>query len=1458
MMSNNMAMDNITQDSASRPRPDIPRNSGPKTEDEVDERDITDYTLPQWQWSRSTDELLAPCIPSSPRSSFYSVVTTIPDDDIQQNPEACAGQFSRLPVPPIRVQLADQQSNGMEAEARTIYNPNPYPCQSGLRLEMSGDDLELQDITVPYPASRTQSTDQLVSNDNPAQLDESSTANPKFPDEQPPAERTCPAKTTGQTPDWKPLSIRWPFQMLLLVIMAGLVAFFEYQAHDLPPVQYTMIQLKPPAEGQRLEQGAVNATTTLSSAQVPLQTPPSPGVRGASLPTSTSSSDSPSFAKPNIMVAAPAPAPTPEPDPRPPEDAYPRPPILFSTRCGYKKPEWLVFQESFVRNPQMILKQVIPTFFTDDETWCPCYVELKAWTNTTELTWSGDWGNMIYVKRTTSTRTEFSVTRAVAFDKECQTIMSLVFQHNNNYVNDFLDGRAGSCYHRHGDGHVMTITPGSVSLPGGTAIAPSLFSTSTMTLSEQPIGVADWEWPKTDTQGNVQFLVDLRDVSSSLLRSRATNECVFQTLDAFGNKFDVPPYTGFWFASHATTTGPNTLRRDWWTLPLSYASAVSSAEISTESKKVESSTAQVKDSTTLRLSTEAPTSVVSTSSAPNTLSSLMEMSSLVTTQDHSKISETMASATNTISTSSSTSTTESLVRTASSTASHDQLNNSMSIPETSLIAVPQSPSPDTALTNIPGKTLSGGQSSSSSPAMRSTTQVGIIASTRLSSTAVLASTGQSATLRTTVISASPKQEEQPMTSGILHVVNGTSSSERTREANPNRTINTPDEHTDKSFVARPTIESSNATKPPIASMTIHHSPNITAALRPTPERGASNSLSRAKIKSAQQFTLLGSNTNTSTESSPMRVMPGTQLETRKYSDPSSPSHSHAIADPILANATTSTTADTPKLTEMPKGPIAPGKGSSFANLRSDADFFMASLAPVILATVLSIAIQVFTSSVSSMLPFRALGNSISDGARAEDTLTLSRNTGLWGLAGFRLLSRYRDVLSLINVLLGLLAAALVPVSSEVIRLEFSQYCGTSTERKNFADVPEVLPGHNMVCAYGLRKSGPTMRLAEGIVAVMALMLCGMGYIIFCWRTGVGTEPWSIASMAALLVSSDYRIGDALLSIDAPPLPDTSRGVNNGQTGAEIKQAFQGKRFRIGWFSPQPEVIRQTTTATTTTNYGIYMVNEPVLQDRSSIRVTTRDPPPPPKSRTKCQTSRGNISQRRWWRHIIVPPQHKENVLLSIALFLTMALLVLILYYENTISPDTKFEMFMNSQTFGVRILFTSLGTAATWFWDYYFSYTSSRAVYTRLFKQADGKPEGEPARSSILLSPPTNVFLGIYQSAILLITATTTTTSDNKKRRLGMIVHGLSIALVALLAKFTPILFANIPFRDTVTFRMHEVCTWLAVFVLGCMVLVLCVSIWVNVMHEKITLPVMPDTIIGGMYYLAGAGMLRD
>lgn len=55
-------------------------------------------------------------------------------------------------------------------------------------------------------------------------------------------------------------------------------------------------------------------------------------------------------------------------------------------------------------------------------------------------------------------------------------------------------------------------------------------------------------------------------------------------------------------------------------------------------------------------------------------------------------------------------------------------------------------------------------------------------------------------------------------------------------------------------------------------------------------------------------------------------------------------------------------------------------------------------------------------------------------------------------------------------------------------------------------------------------------------------------------------------------------------------------------------------------------------------------------------------------------------------------------------FFITGLLILILYYENTIL-DTPFEHFMDSQSYGVRILFTAFGTSVGGFWDYCFSRT---------------------------------------------------------------------------------------------------------------------------------------------------------
>ncbi|KAK4208048.1 hypothetical protein QBC37DRAFT_246762, partial [Rhypophila decipiens] len=154
------------------------------------------------------------------------------------------------------------------------------------------------------------------------------------------------------------------------------------------------------------------------------------------------------------------------------------------------------------------------------------------------------------------------------------------------------------------------------------------------------------------------------------------------------------------------------------------------------------------------------------------------------------------------------------------------------------------------------------------------------------------------------------------------------------------------------------------------------------------------------------------------------------------------------------------------------------------------------------------------------------------------------------------------------------------------------------------------------------------------------------------------------------------------------------------------------------------------------------------------------------------------------------------------LVLTAGLLAVILYYENTVvlpSESAGFESFMSGQSFEVRVLFTALGTGITLFWDDYFSFISSTIIHTHI----------QPCHYSnhlLQVSPPAHIFdlKSIYHTMFR--------TRD---------ISSLSIALATFLAKFTPILLSNIPFRNTITWEMHEVCTWMAVGVLSYMVIVL-------------------------------------
>ncbi|KAM7198953.1 hypothetical protein V8F33_004690 [Rhypophila sp. PSN 637] len=94
---------------------------------------------------------------------------------------------------------------------------------------------------------------------------------------------------------------------------------------------------------------------------------------------------------------------------------------------------------------------------------------------------------------------------------------------------------------------------------------------------------------------------------------------------------------------------------------------------------------------------------------------------------------------------------------------------------------------------------------------------------------------------------------------------------------------------------------------------------------------------------------------------------------------------------------------------------------------------------------------------------------------------------------------------------------LVPLSTETIRMEFTTMgCRRSKVR--------------LRCAFELRKVEAPIRLVEALLVVMAVLVIVMGYLLAGWRTGLATEPWSIASMAGLLHSSEEDVHDLLRKI----------------------------------------------------------------------------------------------------------------------------------------------------------------------------------------------------------------------------------------------------------------------------------------------------------------------------------------
>ncbi|XXH05645.1 hypothetical protein Hte_012080 [Hypoxylon texense] len=424
-------------------------------------------------------------------------------------------------------------------------------------------------------------------------------------------------------------------------------------------------------------------------------------------------------------------------------------------------------------------------------------------------------------------------------------------------------------------------------------------------------------------------------------------------------------------------------------------------------------------------------------------------------------------------------------------------------------------------------------------------------------------------------------------------------------------------------------------------------------------------------------------------------------------------------------------------------------------------YFVGMFLPTILSTSISIPIGVLERSIKLFHPFHALARP--GGARAAESLLVEPGSHRQMLSSF-FQRPFKDSFVLILVTaLALAAVILTPFSSEAVSIQLHG-CEEGT----------VEAGH---CAITLGVSFFPSIATLALLAFMLFALLLIGLLLRSWNTGVASNPWSLCGIASLSTSPNLR---RILS-DVP----ADRKILRGKMGSRM--------FRIQhWESERGP------------QYGIRPIEDGPVEhfNGQSLLTTTQST-----KHGAAQCHRPPLVMRYWVRGLCV-------------VFLC-GTLALIAYYESGVWVNS-FEDFMDSESFGVQFLFTSIGVSVNIFWKAFFD---SVAVLSPFRMLARGPTD---ARHSVLLAPPLDAFTGLWAGI---------------RRKDGFL---MTVAWCAVMSQFLPILLANVPAATVQTRTTNLVCSWMAVAVLGFMFLVLAGSFFVRWPR----MPADPTTILGMMYYV--------
>lgn len=347
---------------------------------------------------------------------------------------------------------------------------------------------------------------------------------------------------------------------------------------------------------------------------------------------------------------------------------------------------------------------------------------------------------------------------------------------------------------------------------------------------------------------------------------------------------------------------------------------------------------------------------------------------------------------------------------------------------------------------------------------------------------------------------------------------------------------------------------------------------------------------------------------------------------------------------VVSTATTVPAASAPTPSTIKSSQVQ--LSASFGKIQ----YALATYLGVVLAVVLKLTWSLTFSGLKMMEPFHQLSKA--GGATAQESLTSDFLSASYGK------SHLRHILSghwamLFGTITCVVAGTLSPLSSELMSVVSTQLCPTSS-------------GRAQACAPVWVINTSAARLVEAVLLLTAILILLVSFFNFRRKSGVFSNPSSIATLASLLSHDSIR--------------HDLGGVNQSSPDKDILAALEGSRY----------ALTSAPDATGRLQYGL--VNTRMSQRRSPQPLEAQGLLP----EKDLLTPTHSIDQ-----YLTSPPKQagafpQWKRMLRDAFFggLILALFGTVLAYY-LIGGDGTFNNFFNSKSFGPRFFLTTAASSST-------------------------------------------------------------------------------------------------------------------------------------------------------------------